>query len=113
MGFRPNEFLEKMSKGLPRIEEFNRDFYKTVKDQEAIVFRDGAMSKKQKELMAIALSLVIKCPYCIPYHVKNAVEAGATYEELMETSEVAIAMGGLPATTYTTMMLEAYDELKK
>jgi len=44
--------------------------------------------------------------------VDKALKAGASKDELMEVAEVSITMGGLPATTYATMMLQAIDELE-
>ncbi|GAB4188294.1 MAG: carboxymuconolactone decarboxylase family protein [Calditrichia bacterium] len=111
MGFEPKRFLDELDEKLPRLKKFDSDFYNTLVDQEKAVFKDGALSGKTKELIAIALSIATKCPYCIPYHTQKAIEKGATKEEMLEAAQVAIAMGGLPATTYTTMLIKAMDEL--
>jgi AhpD family alkylhydroperoxidase len=55
---------------------------------------DGALSGRSKELMAVAISIVVHCEGCIAYHVHAAVAAGATRPELLETIGVAILMGG-------------------
>ena len=54
----------------------------------------GALSSKVKELMALAISIVVGCEGCIAYHVHDAVAAGATRQELLETIGVGILMGG-------------------
>lgn len=111
MGFEPKKFLSELDDKLPKLKQFSPEFYQTIVEQEKLVFRDGILSGKVKELIAVALSVSTKCPYCIPYHVKKAKEKGATREELMEAAQVAIAMGGLPAVTYTTMMMNAIEEI--
>ena len=72
--------------------------------------KDGALDKKTKELMAIAISISIRCEGCIAYHTHNAFKAGASREEMLETINVAIEMGGGPSTVYGAKALEAYDE---
>ena len=52
---------------------------------------DGAIPKKYKELMAVAVALTTQCPYCVEFHRQGAVNAGATPEELAETIHVAAA----------------------
>ena len=59
---------------------------------------DGALNSKTKELMALAISIVVQCEGCIAYHTHDAVAAGATRQELLETLGVAILMGGGPAS---------------
>jgi AhpD family alkylhydroperoxidase len=68
----------------------------------AAVFKDGALSLKIKELMAIAVALTTQCPYCIDVHVKNARAAGATDAELAETTMVAAALRAGGAVTHGT-----------
>ena len=72
--------------------------------------KDGALDKKTKELMAISISICIRCEGCIAYHVNNAIKAGASREEVVETISVAVEMGGGPSTVYGAKALAAYDE---
>src|ERR1700736_4501459 len=60
---------------------------------------DGAIPKKYKELMAVAVGLTTQCPYCIDVHRKAALDAGATEQELAEATLVAAALraGGAAA----------------
>ncbi len=71
---------------------------------------DGALSAATKELMALAISIVVRCDGCIAFHVHDAVEAGATEAEVHEAISVAVLMGGGPAAVYATEALRAYDE---
>jgi AhpD family alkylhydroperoxidase len=72
---------------------------------------DGALDKKTKELMAVAIAIVDGCEGCIAYHTQAAIKAGATEAEFLETIGVAIEMGGGPATVYGGQALEAYAAL--
>jgi len=63
---------------------------------------DGAIPKKYKELMAIAVALSTQCPYCIEVHRQQAVDAGATETELAETVHVAAALRAGGAITHGT-----------
>ena len=66
---------------------------------------DGAIPKKYKELMAIAVALTTQCPYCIEIHRKAALDAGATEIELSETIFVATALRAGAALTHGTHLL--------
>lgn len=71
---------------------------------------DGALSAKTKELMALAISVAVRCDGCIAYHVHDAVKAGATCQEIVETIGVAILMGGGPASIYAAHALDAVEQ---
>lgn len=74
------------------------------------VFQDGALSKKQKQLIAVAVAHVTQCPYCIRGHAKAATRAGATPEELMEAIWVAAEMRAGGAFAHSTLALDAIHE---
>ena len=63
---------------------------------------DGAIPKKYKELMALAVALTTQCPYCIEVHRQEAVKAGVTDQELAETVFVASALRAGAAVTHGT-----------
>src|SRR5512136_1085499 len=71
---------------------------------------DGALSGRTKELMALAVSIAVHCEGCIAYHVHDALAAGATRQELLETIGVAIMMGGGPASMYAAHALDAVEQ---
>ena len=58
------------------------------------VFKSGALSVKEKELIAVAISCIIKCEICLKFHADRAKEAGATSEELREAMDVALYLTG-------------------
>ncbi len=71
---------------------------------------EGALSAKVKELMALAISIAARCEGCIAYHVHDAVAAGATRQELLETIGVAVMMGGGPALMYAAHAQDAIEQ---
>jgi AhpD family alkylhydroperoxidase len=71
---------------------------------------DGELEPKVKELMALAVAIAIRCEDCISYHVHDAVAAGASRQEIVETIGVAVMMGGGPAAVYGAQALEAAGE---
>ncbi len=71
---------------------------------------DGALSAKVKELMALAISIAVGCEGCIAYHTHDAIKAGATRAELLETIGVGVMMAGGPGTIYAAHALDAVDQ---
>ena len=68
---------------------------------------DGAIPKKFKELIAVAVALTTQCPYCIAIHSDNAREAGATDAEMVEAAMVAASLRAGAAVTHSTHALPA------
>lgn len=71
----------------------------------------GALPCKEKELIALAIGVARQCVDCIGFHVKAAVAAGATRDEIAEAVGVCVMMGGGPSFMYGVKALEAYDQL--
>jgi AhpD family alkylhydroperoxidase len=71
---------------------------------------EGALSSKVKELMALAIGMVIGSEGYIAYHVHDAVAAGGTRQEILETIRAGILMGGGPGSTYAAHALEAVEQ---
>ena len=69
---------------------------------------EGALDPKTKELIAIAVSVAARCDDRIGFHVKAAVDRGATREEILETRGMAIYMGAGPSAMYASHALAAY-----
>lgn len=74
---------------------------------------DGAVSAKTKELIALAIAIAVHCDGCISFHVHDALEAGASREEIVEVIGVAVMMGGGPSVVYGSQTLEAVDQFER
>jgi AhpD family alkylhydroperoxidase len=72
---------------------------------DAAAMADGAVPKKYKELIALAVALTTQCPYCLEIHRKSAEAAGATQQEIAETAMVAAALRAGAAVTHATHIL--------
>jgi len=70
------------------------------------VFADGALSRKHKELIAVAVALAAQCPYCIEFHTGDARAQGASDAELSEAAMVAAAIRAGGAVTHATHMFQ-------
>lgn len=87
-------------KKLPKLGELAPEATKAFWAFDKAALADGAIPKKYKELMALAVALTTQCPYCIEIHSKSAIEAGATPAELAETVHVAAALRAGAAITH-------------
>jgi len=77
---------------------------------DGIVKLDGAIPRKYRELIAIAVACTTQCPYCIEAHAKGAKAAGASREEIVEASLVAAALRAGGAATHGAMALKFFDQ---
>ena len=75
------------------------------------VFRAGALPRKTKQLIAVAVAHVTQCPYCIQGHTKAATRDGATPAEIMEAIWVAAEMRAGGAFAHATMALDTLETL--
>jgi AhpD family alkylhydroperoxidase len=76
------------------------------------VFADGALPRKTKELIAVAVAHVTQCPYCITGHTKLALRQGATQNEVMEAIWVAAEMRAGGAFAHSTIALHTMEEVE-
>lgn len=83
--------------------------YKAFTEMESATFSDGVLKKKEKELIAIGISVRINCESCMQWHIEQAASVGATYEEVLEAVEVGIEMGGGPATVSARFALQVME----
>ena len=86
--------------------------YRSFVDMEKNTYTDGALEKKTKELIAIGISIVIDCESCMEWHIKQALDDGASAEQVLEAIDVGIEMGGGPATAsarFAMNVLEYYS----
>ncbi|MBE2280448.1 MAG: carboxymuconolactone decarboxylase family protein [Ignavibacteriaceae bacterium] len=88
------EFNEYRSKMNEKILNCGFNDYKKIFAIDHKTYLDGALPAKTKELMGLTASLVLRCNDCVFYHIEKAIEAGATKEELFETFQVALVVGG-------------------
>jgi len=86
------------------------EVYKGFAAMSGAALTDGALSRKVKELMALAIGIVQGCDGCIASHAQAAARAGATPEEAAEAIGVTFLMHGGPATIYGARAYTAFCE---
>lgn len=74
--------------------------------------KEGALDKKTKELIALALGIAAHCDGCIGFHAQTLVKLGVTRQELLEMLSMAIYMGGGPSLMYAAEALTAFEEFE-
>ena len=77
------------------------------------VMTDGAISLREKELIALGIAVAVNCHPCIMAHTKKCIEAGASREQIIEAVSVAVVMGGGPAYMHVMEVIDALDALGK
>ncbi len=74
--------------------------------------KPGTLSTREKELIALAIGLAVRCENCIYSHVAASLKQGATREQILEAAGVAVMMQGGPTYTYLPRVTEALDALE-
>jgi AhpD family alkylhydroperoxidase len=87
--------------------------YRIFTEMEKKTFTDGNLSKMHKELIAIGISLVNGCEPCLEWHIKQAKDAGATDEQIIEALEVGFEMGIGPTTVTARFAMKVLQYYKK
>jgi len=100
-----NELFEYKAKYGQQFPEISSSFQGLVES----VMADGAIMAKQKELIAIGIAVSIRSVPCIWKHVQNALGMGATKEEILEASSVAILMSGGPGMAHVMEVMKAIE----
>jgi AhpD family alkylhydroperoxidase len=74
--------------------------------------KPGALDTKQKELIALGIGIGSRCDACIAFHVYEALDNGATHDEIVETIGVGVMMGGGPSLMYGAHALAALEQFE-
>ncbi|MDN4073042.1 carboxymuconolactone decarboxylase family protein [Fictibacillus terranigra] len=95
--------LAKLGELAPAQQQAYENFSRTV-------MQEGVLTKKDKEIIAVAVAHATECPYCIDVHTRNAKKSGASLEELVEAVFVTAALEAGGAVTHSTHMQNALDQ---
>ena len=101
------------AKNYRKLRQLKPDMFKGFVDFDQVVFKDGAIPGKIKELMAITAAHVTQCPWCIDVHTKRAKEKGASDEEVAEAVFVAMAMRAGAAFSHSIIALNSAEQAHK
>lgn len=106
-------YKEKTAAIRTELRAFNKLNPETAKGFQALsvgAMTDGALDKKQREFVALAIAVTQRCEPCVNLHVEALMKAGANREELGAVLAMCVQMGGGPALMYAAHALAAWDE---
>ena len=104
---------KRISRDLRKLRQDIPDTMKAFSALAQAAGRDGAIDKKTKELIALAIGIATRCDGCIGFHVEALVRLGATRQEVEETLGMTVYMGGGPSLMYAADAIAAYEEFAK
>lgn len=93
------------------ISEWNQELGEKFFDYYGKVFGEGALSAREKSLIALAVSHVVKCPYCIDAYTKDGLQRGITKEEMMEAVHAGAAIESGATLVHGVQMMNKYNKL--
>lgn len=88
------------------IGEFQKELADKFFDYYGEVFKEGALTAREKSLIALGVAHAIQCPYCIDAYTQDTLEKGCTEEQLMEAVHVAGAIRGGASLVHGVQMME-------
>lgn len=95
----------------PDIGRARPELAKKFFDYYGAVMGEGALSRREKSLIALAVAHAVQCPYCIDAYTKGSLEAGADLDQMTEAVHVAAAIKGGAALVHGVQMLDHHDEV--
>ena len=103
-----NEYRQKMN---DRILEGDNKIIKRIFNLDTNAFNEGAVTSKNKEMIGLACSMVLRCDDCIRYHLGKCKELGVTKEEVFEVFGIANLIGGTIVIPHLRRAVEYWEEL--
>lgn len=93
------------------ISDWNPELGEKFFDYYGKVFEEGALSAREKSLIALAVAHVVKCPYCIDAYTVDGLKRGITKEEMMEAVHTGAAIEAGASLVHGVQMMKKYDKL--
>lgn len=106
-------FLKGLTPGLKELRSGQPEVMDGFSAIAKAALKQGHLDTKTKELIALGMSVAMRCDDCIGFHVKAAMEKGATREEVMETLGMSIYMGAGPSVMYAAHVVAAFDQFSE
>lgn len=98
-------------KGFANIAEGSPDLAKKFFDYYSAVFAPGALTEREKALIALAVAHTVQCPYCIDAYTTESMQKGADLEQMTEAVHVACAIRGGASLVHGMQMKEHADKV--
>lgn len=108
-----SEILKNRRKHRIRLENEAPDLFNGFNELMKSYYKEGALDRKQKELMAVTAAVATKCIPCLANHANNAVGAGANRQEVLEAAAIGVEFGGGPSFVIVrNNLLNFLDEIE-
>ncbi len=104
------QITKDLSSSLAKLRAEAPELMKGFGDLAAAATKDGALDKKTKELIALALGVAARCDGCLGFHTQALAKLGASKKEVVETLGMAVYMGGGPSLMYAADAMTAFEQ---
>jgi len=111
MGEKVDQFNEYRNKMNDRILSVDNKVVKRIFNVDTNAYTEGALSVKNKELMGLVASLVLRCDDCVKYHLLKCHENNVSEEELFEVMGIATLVGGTIVVPHMRRAIEFWDDM--
>ena len=106
-----NYYDSKDLKDFGNIGDFQKPLADKFFDYYGEVFKDGALTAREKALIALAVSHTVQCPYCIDAYTSDTLKKGCSEEEMMEAVHVAAAIRGGASLVHGVQMMNKVKKM--
>ncbi len=113
MGNRIDEFQSYRTRMNERIAQIDHLGIKRFFNLDHTAYHDGALSSKQKELLGLCASMVLRCNDCIDYHIIQCIDIGWSDEEIYDALNIALIVGGSIVIPHLRHAVETLDLYRK
>lgn len=108
---KPEEFFEKFKGDIKRIKELSPDSFHEYTGFIESVMEEGNLSTCQKQLIALGIAVALQSQPSIKMHVQKCLDTGATRQEILEATSVAVMIVGAGAYACVSAVMDTLDEL--
>jgi len=106
------DFFDEWQSNLQSLRDDAPDMARAFGGLHIAAMKEGTLTVREKELIALAIGLAKGCTDCIFLHAEGALKAGASREQVIEATGVAVLMEGGPAFVHLPVVFDALDHLK-
>ena len=106
------KFFEKFNQDSAKMKEQMPDTVNAFSGMFTKIMKEGALSVREKELIAMGIGVATRCKPCIRLHTKKCLKSGASKEQVLEAAAVAVMMGGGPVFTHLPVVIDTLEAME-
>lgn len=106
------EFMQERKRLNEIVMKYGSERIKRFYGLDALVYKEGTLSRKIKEMLGLVASLVLRCDDCIMYHLIRCFENGVSNEELEEALAIGLNVGGSITIPHIRTVFQTWDNLQ-